>query len=347
MIRRLEEIEDIMKGLSLLQYYIKFSSNKLGLHDINKACEPFFCELFNTLWDTNYKRLEYDEKNYPGIDLGDKKIDSSMQITTDGSKKKLWNTIEKFESHKLYKKYGRLIHFVVGEKHYSARKSDEIQFEKVNHNIFVTERTINGYVYEIHIMDLMDLLLLIDEEKSKKISQVHKYISENINAQIEGYQRQLQLYKVEPDRLIPFTADTFIDFCGITDSTERNRIFNDIQKLAGNINELDKNARRFLYCALVAYKNKNKTFHGTGIIVDPRVVQRRLGIEDKVLHTELRLLIHAELVDEATLEDEYMLRLSYYDSEGNDLMEDIYNFCLDNKRSLDKLILMPDFSQLN
>ncbi|SME51261.1 hypothetical protein BACERE00185_05673 [Bacillus mobilis] len=42
MIKRLEEIEDIMKGLSVLQYYIKFSSNKLGLHDINKACDLSF-----------------------------------------------------------------------------------------------------------------------------------------------------------------------------------------------------------------------------------------------------------------------------------------------------------------
>ncbi|MCC1487703.1 SMEK domain-containing protein [Bacillus tropicus] len=347
MIKRLEEIEGIMKGLSLLQYYIKFSSNKLGLHDINKACEPFFCELFNTLWDTNYKRLEYDEKNHPGIDLGDKKVGSSMQITTDGSKTKLRNTIEKFESHKLYKKYNRLIHFVVGEKHYTVKKSDEIRFEKVKHNIFVAERTINGDVYEIHIMDLMDLLLLIDEEKSKKISQVHKYISENINAQIEGYQRQLQQYKLEPDRLIPFTADTFIDYCGITNPTERNGLVKDIQKLAGNINELDENARRFLFCALAAYKNKNSAFRGAGIIVDPRVVQRRLGIEDSVLQTEIRLLIHEELVDVDTLEDEHMLRLNYYDSEGNDLMEDIYNFCLENERSLEKLILKPDFSQLD
>lgn len=206
---------------------------------------------------------------------------------------------------------------------------------------------INGDVYEIHIMDLMDLLLLIDEEKSKKISQVHKYISENINAQIEGYQRQLQQYKLEPDRLVPFTANTFIDYYGITDPTERNGLLKDIQKLAGNINELDENARRFLFCALAAYKNKNNTFRGAGIIVDPRVVQRRLGIDDSVLQTEIRLLIHEELVDIDTLEDEHMLRLNYYDSEGNDLMEDIYNFCLENNRSLDKLILMPDFSQLD
>lgn len=174
MIRRLEEIEDIMKGISLLQYYIKFSSNKLGLHDINKACEPFFCELFNILWDTKFKRLEYDEKNHPGIDLGDKKNLFSMQITTDGSKAKLWNTINKFESHKLYEKYDLLIHFIVGEKHYSSRRTDEIQFKRLKHNIFVTKRLIDGFEYEVQIMDLMDLILLIDEEESDRVS---KYVN--------------------------------------------------------------------------------------------------------------------------------------------------------------------------
>lgn len=345
MIRRLEEIEDIMKGLSLLQYYIKFSSNKLGLHDINKACEPFLCELFNTLWDTNYKRLEHDEKNSPGIDLGDKKRRFSIQITTDGSKAKLWKTIEKFEKYKLYGNYDILIHFIVGEKHYSAKQSDAIKFEKKKHNIFVAERTIDRNKYEIHIMDLMDLLLLIDEEESKKVSQVHKFISENINTQIQGYQRQL--YKIEPNELIPFTAKAFIDSCGITNSTERKILFNEIQKMSVNINKLDENTRRFLYCSLDAYNNKENMFYLTGIILDPRVVQRRLGMNDYELQTELELLIHAELVDKDTLEYEHKLKLGYYDSEGNDLIADVYNFCLHNHRSLEDLIVRLDFSQLD
>lgn len=343
MIKRHEEMEEIMKGLSLLQYYIKFSSNKLGLHDINKVCEPFFCELFNSLWEINYKRLEYDEKNHPGIDLGDKKLRCSMQITTDGSKTKLWNTIEKFEKHKLYKKYDTLIHFVIGEKHYSVRKGDPYQFQKLKHNIFFTERTINGYEYEIQIIDILDLLLIIDEGESKKISQIYTYISENINTQIKGFQRQL--YKIEPTILTPFTANAYINYCGITNPTERFELYQGIQELAESINKLDENTRRFLYSTLTAYKD-NKLY-GRGIIVDPIVVQRQLRIEDTELYTELRLLLHADLVDKFTLEYDQLIKLGFYDTEGNELIEDVYNFCLENERSLEKLILMADFSQLD
>ncbi|WP_258958419.1 SMEK domain-containing protein [Bacillus mobilis] len=65
------------------------------------------------LWDFNYKRLESERMDYPGIDLGDKKNKLSMQITTDGSKAKLRKTIMHFEKEKLYKKYSVLNHFIV------------------------------------------------------------------------------------------------------------------------------------------------------------------------------------------------------------------------------------------
>lgn len=81
--------------------------------------------------------------------------------------------------------------------------------------------------------------------------------------------------------------------------------------------------------------------------MDPRVVQRHLGIGDEILQTELKLLDHAELLDVDTLEYDGMLKLRYYDAEGNDLLSDVYNFCLANNRSLEKLILVPDFSQLD
>ncbi|MBD8522745.1 SMEK domain-containing protein [Lysinibacillus fusiformis] len=345
MIKRHEQIEEIMKGLSLLQYYIKFSSNKLGLHDINKACEQFFCGLFNTLWDTKYKRLQYEEKNYPGIDLGDKASRAAVQITSDGSKSKLWYTIKLFEKYKLYEKYGQLIHFTVGEKHFSVKKKDKIQFTKASpYNIFIADKEITDKIkYRIQVMDLMDLIMLIDEAEDETVSKVHRYISDNINAQIEGYKRGL--YKIEPDEMIPFTANTFLDYCEVTEQKERKELYNDIQKLANNINNLDQNTRRVLLTALKIYNEDNNNVNG--IIVEPIVVQNRLGLEIQVFQNEIKLLSHAKLLEEDTLEYDNKLKLSYYDSEGNNLLQDINNFCSQNEKSLIDLILTPDFSQLD
>lgn len=98
---------------------------------------------------------------------------------------------------------------------------------------------------------------------------------------------------------------------------------------------------------MVAFKNKKNTSYNKDIVINPRIVQRQIGIGDDVLQTELKLLDHAELVDIDALEYDGMLRLRYYDTEGNDLLADVYNFCLANNRSLEKLILVPDFSQLD
>ncbi|MET1174423.1 SMEK domain-containing protein [Paenibacillus amylolyticus] len=76
-----------MKGLSLLQYYIKFSSNKLRNHSINEQCQAFFAGLLNRMYDLELVTLE---KDHPAIDLGDYKNHYSVQITTDATKK---NTI--------------------------------------------------------------------------------------------------------------------------------------------------------------------------------------------------------------------------------------------------------------
>ena len=128
---------------------------------------------------------------------------------------------------------------------------------------------------------------------------------------------------------------------------DQKEILENIQKLAENINELDENAKRFLYRVLIAYKSKTKNFYNRDIVIDPGVVQRQLRIGEGTLQSEIKLLDHAELVDLDALEYDGMLRLRYFDTEGNDLLADVYNFCLNNDRSLEKLILEPDFSQLD
>ncbi|MGF9872894.1 SMEK domain-containing protein [Bacillus tropicus] len=343
MIKRLEEIEDIMKGLSVLQYYIKFSSNKLGLHDINKACEPFFCELFNVLWDFNYKRLESERMDYPGIDLGDKKNKLSMQITTDGSKAKLRKTILQFEKEKLYKKYSVLNHFIVGEKHFSKNTLDSMEFHKDKYNMFHASKTVGNNVYQIVIMDLMDLIRIIDEQESKKVSEVHDYIQNNIHKYIEPLRRIF--YKIEPDELKSFTAQAFINDCDLENHTEEETFFLEIQKFANVMNELDENNRRFLY-AIFDYHSKHTPNSGE-IIIDPIVIQRRLQLDDRMLKSEILVLKGASLVDDHTLNYDGMLKICYYDSENYELLGKMYKYCIDNEKSFKDLIVRLDFTVLD
>jgi len=345
LLKRKDYIEDIIEGLSVLQYYIKFSSNKLGLYDINKVCEPFFGDLFNILWNKNFKRLEYEEKNYPGIDLGDKSSKTAMQITTDGSKTKLWHTIEKFDGKKSYKKYNILIHFIIGEKHYTPKITDKIMFDKISSgNIYYAEIKEESKKYQIQIIDLLDLILLIDEQDSRKILEIRDYIKGNISTQILKIKN---FHQLEPDVLKVFNANSFINTCGVG-GKEKQELFDNLNKIANKINELDENGRIFLYKIIDNFNKNNKSKSKFNITANPYVIERITGSDTWSMHSNLKLLENAGFLDLKELEeDEGELRISYYDNDGNDILNDINNYCLERDLSIKDLILIPDFSVLD
>lgn len=335
-----------MKGLSLLQYYLKFSSNKLGLHNINKACEQFFADLFNVLWDKNYKRLEHNEKNYPGIDLADEEDQSSIQITADGSKDKLWYTLDKFEEHDLYNEHNKLIHFVVGEKHFTPRKSDRYQFVKSKFNVYEYNRVLeDGNQYKIQIWDIMDILCLIDssDTDSSTVSSVRDYISNNLNEQIETFKQDL--YPIESKRLIPFTAKTFIEeYFQITEQNKMKEIYISIERICEILNDLEENARIIIY-KIVEEHQKSVGTISSDICVSMPIIKSKVKASCQKFNEDIKLLLDSKLLDEDEL-SEGRLYLQYYANEEN-LLQLICFFCIEHKKSLRDLIIKPDFSLLN
>ncbi len=327
-----------MKGLSLLQYYIKFSSNKLGWHHVNKVCEPFFAELFNIIFNLNLKILK---GNFPGIDLADKSNEYSVQITSDGTKQKLKHTIYEFEKEKLFKKYSTLLHFVVGEKHFFPGKKDPYQFEKGVYNTYYADVTIGKHKYQIIIQDIYDLLLIINEKESDDLTRIHRYIDENINKFIEKVKQPL--YSFEPGTVDKFTANTFITYCNV-DISARKQFKKDLENLAEVLKGLPENTLRFLYYAMQANEGESNT---SGIEVNVALLKGRLCLDNKQLQEEIDILRRSQLIDKTSLEYNEILILEYIDSEGNETMKDLYNFCQQHGRSLKDLILNVNFRQLN
>lgn len=344
MIRRGEQMNEIIKGLSLLQYYIKFSSNKLGLHDINKVCEPFFCELFNILWDKDLKRLEHVEKNFPSIDLADDKEALAIQITSNGSKQKLWDTVNKFEEKKLYKKYTLLYHFIIGEKHYTPRKSDQISFKNIQYNVYCTNRKISDkYIYQIQIIDILDLILLIDESDNLKINQICEYITSNVGVNINKFQQTL--YQIETNEITPFTAIEYIKYLEIGDVHFEKAFYNDLKIFADTLNSLDENNRRALYKILKNHIDNGKI--GDEIKIDPRVLKRLLNTDENSLYEEIKILDNFNLLYKNSLEDEGIIEIHYCDSEGNEMINELCKYCFERNVSLFEIIVNLNFSLLD
>ncbi|MDL2419358.1 SMEK domain-containing protein (plasmid) [Bacillus tropicus] len=344
MLKRKDEMDDVIKGLSLLQFYLRYSSNRLGLHDINKVCEPFFCELFNILWNKGYQRLEGEKKNHPGIDLGDKTNKSSVQITSDGTKQKLWGTIDQFEDNKLYVYYNELIHFVVGEKDYKLKQKDRVKFEKDICGTYITHRTIDDYEYSIRIIDLMDLIEFIDQLVGEEFSNIHDYIKNHIGDPVKLLMNNL--YDIDPDELKAFTAESFLDFCEPESIDERNNFFLEIKNLANQINDMSENSKRFLYKILVIHqKNSQKRFDS--VQINPLVIQKSLGLSNCGMEGEIAVLRNAGLLDEIAFDDQ-MLGVDYYEKNGHfDYIATILTYCKEKEIDLKRLILTPDFSLLD
>ncbi|WP_219375169.1 SMEK domain-containing protein [Bacillus mycoides] len=345
MLKRKDEMDEVIKGLSTLQFYLRYSSNKLGLQDINKMCEPFFCELFNILWNKEYQRLESEKKNHPAIDLGDKINKSSVQITTSGTKQKLWDTIKKFEDNELYVHYDELIHFVVGEKDYQFKEKDDVKFKKDNCGTYIVHKTIDEYKYSIRIIDLMDLIEFIDQLVGEKFSNIHDYIKNHIGDPVKLLMNNL--YDIDPDELKLFTAESFLDFCEPESIDERNDFFIEIKNLANQINDMSENSKRFLYKILdIHQKNSQKKFDS--VQIDPHVIQKRLDLSIYDMQGEIAVLRNAKLFNETAYEDEQMLGIEYYEYNGHfDYISTILQYCKEEGIDLKKLILTPDFSLLD
>lgn len=91
--------------------------NGSGLYDINSHSEDILKRLFNLVYSCNLQNLNILNKtNFPAIDLGDKSIKISIQVTSDSSRDKVKKTIEKFLDNKLYNEYKRLIIFALRKK---------------------------------------------------------------------------------------------------------------------------------------------------------------------------------------------------------------------------------------
>lgn len=70
--------------------------NAVNYTDINRLAENLVLRLLNTAYDYNLKNLNWEQNNYPAVDLGDHERGIAFQVTASGDFKKIKDTVEKF-----------------------------------------------------------------------------------------------------------------------------------------------------------------------------------------------------------------------------------------------------------
>lgn len=164
-----ERIQGVSDCLKLL--------NKIDMYDYNRMLEDYVLGILNIVYDMNFKNLNYEKKNFPAIDLGDKTKRVCVQVTTDNDRDKITTTLKKFFYHDLDKDYDVIWIFIFGDKN-SYRKS------------FETE---NGFEFdkEKHIIDIGILIKEIEKKEEQTLYKICDYLKNKhgyFNEQIDLYQ---------------------------------------------------------------------------------------------------------------------------------------------------------------
>jgi SMEK domain len=93
-------------------------ASALGQTDINRASETILIPLFSEIF--GYKKLRNlnfsERSNFPGIDLADDSARVAFQITSTATSEKVRDTLQQFVDRQMFKRYSRLIVYILTER---------------------------------------------------------------------------------------------------------------------------------------------------------------------------------------------------------------------------------------
>jgi hypothetical protein len=112
---RMQALHTVIRALSYLECCVA-NSNALRLYDINVVSEHFFERFLSVAYCLQLVSLNSGGQQQPAIDLGDLSLGVCFQVTSDGSKAKVKETIRLYETYNLSAKYPRLRVLIIGPR---------------------------------------------------------------------------------------------------------------------------------------------------------------------------------------------------------------------------------------
>lgn len=140
--------------------------NGSGYFDINKYSEKFLIPILNCVFNTEFERLEFEEKNYPAIDIGSKKLKISFQITAEKGFEKIKSTLTSYIENRVYKDYPVIYQLIIREKYETNKTNADIEAYINNEINRVGIRPTPSIILkkEEHIWDISTLLKNIEQK---------------------------------------------------------------------------------------------------------------------------------------------------------------------------------------
>lgn len=100
--------------------------NGTNYFDINKHAERFLIPILNEVFKGKFERLEYEDINYPAVDLGDKGQRIAVQVTSETGYGKITRTIDGFITYKKYRDFDQLYHIIIDKDFKTSKKQEDV-----------------------------------------------------------------------------------------------------------------------------------------------------------------------------------------------------------------------------
>ncbi|NEP62155.1 MAG: SMEK domain-containing protein [Symploca sp. SIO2G7] len=146
-------------------------ATSMGRTDINKVAENVLIPILSEIYGyTHLKNLNVtEEANYPAIDLGDERARVAIQVTSTTNSEKIKKTLRGFVKNEQYKKFDKLIVYILTEKQntYSGKGYQDIIKNKFE------------FEPKKDVLDYRDLLKIISNFQIDKLSQILNILETN------------------------------------------------------------------------------------------------------------------------------------------------------------------------
>lgn len=283
----------IEKKLNFIVFRIE-ERGKLNILDLNIHAEKFFADLCNIIFDFELQNLNYINQNIEGIDLIDEKNKILIQISSNCTKEKIQNSLNK-NIYLNYSDYSYKFIFIGKEAKKSLRKYKFINPYNIKFNPEEDIWDINSLLKEILNLGIKKQRELFEFIKLELGEINNMNIETNLAKVINILAEKLEFNFSSPE-IIDFAIEDKIKF----NKLEKMREFIDeykiyYYKIDEIYNEFDKEGKNKSYSLLQSFKREYIKLKNTG--KDSNV------IFDEIINNARNTVLNSSNYDEISFEE--------------------------------------------
>lgn len=202
-----EALEKISEALGVLTHQTR-AENLAGFLSKNKLVENLLLPVFQIVLNAP-KLLNFNQTNFPYIDMADDRSRLAIQVTTETTAEKVTETLRQFISHNYHKRYKRLVFFILT----ASKPKFTVKSKKKWKRICRRKLRFNP---QADIITTPDLFPLIAHLSHSKILSVHDIIAQSVIGQahidVDGLLSALSLRQIEYEKKTgKYIPDIFVE----------------------------------------------------------------------------------------------------------------------------------------